>query len=144
ETVAHNNVRGKRALGARCCQRPEGGTMPPDKNAWEAIAAWFDERMGDEGDLWHRTLIDPTLLRVLGPVAGLDVLDLACGNGYLSRRFAREGACVVGVDASAPIVERARARETAKPLGVTYHVADAARLDVLTDASFDRVVSNMA
>jgi ubiquinone/menaquinone biosynthesis C-methylase UbiE len=112
--------------------------------AWEELAAWYDEKMGDEGDLWHRTLIDPGLLQVLGPVRGLELLDLGCGNGYLCRRFAREGARVTGVDASAAVIERARQREARKPLGITYHVADAAALSVLGDASFDVVVSNMA
>ena len=111
---------------------------------WEALAAWYDARQGDTGDLWHRALIDPGLLAVLGPVRGLELLDLACGNGYLSRRFAREGARVTGVDASAPIVRLARARERRAPLGVRYLVADAARLDALADGRFDIVVSNMA
>jgi ubiquinone/menaquinone biosynthesis C-methylase UbiE len=111
---------------------------------WEGLAAWYDERMGDRGDLWHRALIDPPLLRLVGPVEGLRVLDLACGNGYLARRFARQGAQVVGVDASAPVLARARAREQRDRQGVTYHVADAAHLDVLEADSFDLVVCNMA
>jgi hypothetical protein len=43
------------------------------------------QQQGDEGELWHRTLIDPTLLRVLGPLEGRYVLDLACGNGYYTQ-----------------------------------------------------------
>jgi 2-polyprenyl-3-methyl-5-hydroxy-6-metoxy-1,4-benzoquinol methylase len=69
---------------------------------WKEMAAWWDERQGDEGDLWHRTLIDPTLFKVLGPVKGQHVLDLACGNGYIARKLARSGARVTGVDASTP------------------------------------------
>jgi ubiquinone/menaquinone biosynthesis C-methylase UbiE len=111
---------------------------------WERLAAWYDEKQGDEGDLWHRALIDPTLLRVVGDVAEQRVLDLACGNGYLSRRFARMGAEVTGVDASSHIIERARRRESQEPLGITYHVADAARLEMLDDSTFDLVVCNMA
>ncbi|HEV2359820.1 MAG TPA: hypothetical protein VGZ23_19695 [bacterium] len=57
-----------------------------DVSIWEAMAAWYDAKQGDDGDLWHRTLIDPALLRVVGPVAGRRLLDLACGNGYLARR----------------------------------------------------------
>ena len=65
---------------------------------WDQITYWWDEKQGDEGDLWHRALLDPPLLRLAGDVRGLHVLDLACGNGYLSRRFAREGA-IVTIDA---------------------------------------------
>lgn len=117
--------------------------MPQDVSHWEAIAAWFDRKMGDSGDLWHRALIDPALLRLVGSVAGLDVLDLACGNGYLSRRFARAGARVTAVDASAPIVERAKRWERQEPLGIRYHTGDAAALSMLGDGSFDLAVCNM-
>jgi len=111
---------------------------------WAHMAAYWDEKFGDEGDLWHRTLIDPPLLKLVGKVAGQRVLDLACGNGYLSRRFVRQGASVTGVDASAPTIALAQAREDREPLGVAYQVVDAAHLEMLADESFDLVVSNMA
>jgi ubiquinone/menaquinone biosynthesis C-methylase UbiE len=111
---------------------------------WEQMADWWDKRFGDEGDFWHRMLIDPPLLRLVGEASKLRVLDLACGNGYLSRRFARQGAIVTGVDANALIVAHARAREAQEPLGITYHVSDAANLSMLEDNSFDLVVCNMA
>lgn len=111
---------------------------------WDALAAWFDEKQGDVGDLWHRALIHPCLLQVLGPIESAKVLDLGCGNGSLSRQLARRGAQVTGVDASAAIIHRARERESRAPLGIAYHVADAARLSMLPDASFDVVVSCMA
>lgn len=113
-------------------------------SGWDRMAEWWDEQIGEEGDLWHRALIDPPLLQLAGEVRGLRVLDLACGNGYLSRRFARQGATVTGVDATAAIIERARAREAREPLGITYHVADAAHLAMLTDGAYDLVVCNMA
>lgn len=111
---------------------------------WDQMAEWWDEKIGDEGDLWHRTLIDPPLIRLVDRVKGLRLLDLACGNGYLSRRFARQGAIVIGVDANVPIIERARGREERDPLGVVYHVADASCLDMLEDNSQDLVICNMA
>ncbi len=111
---------------------------------WDEMAAWYDEKQGDEGDLWHRTLIDPALLQVVGNVAGLQVLDLACGNGYLARKLAKQGAKVTGVDSSVRLIELARARENKNPLSITYHTVDAANLEMLEDESFDIAVSNMA
>ncbi|HEY4389533.1 MAG TPA: class I SAM-dependent methyltransferase, partial [Ktedonobacteraceae bacterium] len=113
-------------------------------SGWSEMADWWNKHLGDEGDLWHRALIDPPLLRLVSEVHGLRVLDLACGNGYLSRRFARQGASVTGVDASAPIIEFAREREAQEPLGITYYVVDATRLEMLEDGAFDLVVCNMA
>jgi len=111
---------------------------------WDEISAWRDMRLGESGDLWHRALIDPTVLELVGPVRGLRVLDLACGNGYLSRRFAREGAEVVGIDASAPTLAFARAREAAAPLGIRFEVRDANHLHGIAGGAFDLVVANMA
>src|SRR5579862_1815905 len=112
--------------------------------SWSDLADWYDERQGDEGDFWHRTLLDPPLFAQIGEVAGQDVLDLACGNGHNTRRLARMGARMVGVDYSAGIIARNQAREEREPLGITYHAGDAARLDILANASFDLVVCQMA
>ncbi len=111
---------------------------------WERLADWYDAKQGDNGDLWHRTLIDPTFLRVVGDVRGLRLVDLACGNGYLSRHFARAGAEVVGVDASAPIIARAKAREAKDPLGIRYLTADVTQRIPLESETVDVVASNMA
>jgi len=118
--------------------------MADADEGWASLAAWYDAKQGEEGDLWHRAIIDPVLLDVLGPVRGLRLLEVACGNGYLARRFAREGARVTAIDASAPIVALAQRREADRPSGVEYRVAQAERLDGLPDAGFDVAVSNMA
>ncbi len=111
---------------------------------WEEMAEYFDAKQGDEGDLWHRALINPTVLSVLGDVAGKRVLDLACGNGALSRQLARDGARVTGVDGAEGMLVRAREREALEPLGIVYYAADAARLTPIADGAFDLVVCNMA
>lgn len=112
---------------------------------WNAIAKWRDHRMGEGGDLWHRALIDPTLLRVLGPVRGLEVLDVACGNGYLTRRLKRRGAArAVGIDASLPSIRLARAREARRRSGAEFVHGDITRLTRFDAGSFDRIVANMA
>ncbi|HEY7834055.1 MAG TPA: class I SAM-dependent methyltransferase [Ktedonobacterales bacterium] len=111
---------------------------------WRELAEWYDARQGDVGDLWHRTMLDPPLFEQIGAVAELRVLDLACGNGHNTRRLARLGARVTGVDWSAALIARNQAREEAEPLGIAYHAADATRLDMLADAAFDLVVCQMA
>lgn len=111
---------------------------------WRNLAAWYDERMSDVGDLWHRTVLDPPLFAQIGAVEGQRVLDLACGNGHNTRRLARMGAQVTGVDWSSDLIARNQAREEGEPLGIVYHAADAVRLDMLPDAAFDLVVCQMA
>jgi SAM-dependent methyltransferase len=111
---------------------------------WRDLAGWYSAKQGEEGDPWHRTFLDPTLFAALGEVAGLRVLDLACGNGHNTRRLARLGARVTGVDLSDGLIAASRAREEREPLGIAYHVADAAHLEMLADGAFDLVACQMA
>ncbi|MFH1140869.1 MAG: class I SAM-dependent methyltransferase [Chloroflexota bacterium] len=117
--------------------------MEQNISYWDSLADWFDKRQGDEGDLWHRALINPTVLRVLGAVDGQRLVDLACGNGALARQLARRGAQVTGVDASARLITLAERREASNPLGIRYHASDATQLSILGDASCEAVVCNM-
>ena len=76
---------------------------------------------------------------MLGPVAGLRVLDVACGHGRLTRELARRGAEVVGVDVSGNLLGKAREREREEPLGIRYVHADVAMAGILGNRQFDKV-----
>src|SRR5437016_574445 len=69
--------------------------------------------------------VDRALLDLTGDVAGRRILDLACGHGRFSRELARRGAAVLGIDISAALLAKARAAESAAPLGIAYLHADA-------------------
>jgi 2-polyprenyl-3-methyl-5-hydroxy-6-metoxy-1,4-benzoquinol methylase len=49
-----------------------------------AYARWRDNRFGRTTDTLEQDLI----LRLVGPVAGLRVLDVGCGDGQLALEFA--------------------------------------------------------
>jgi len=115
------------------------------KVGWNALSEWRDFRMGERGDLWHRALIDPALLGLVGSVRGLRVLEVGCGNGYLTRRLKRNGAArAVGVDASIASIRIARRREAAHPSGAEFVHGNAAHLRPFRAGTFDRVVANMS
>jgi ubiquinone/menaquinone biosynthesis C-methylase UbiE len=115
-----------------------------DVRSWTEMAVWFDARQGDEGDRWHRELIYPCVKRMAGDVAGLRVLDLACGNGSLSRWLKRQGAEVVGADGTLALLDCAGRRETESPLGTEFIHCDAARLEFARANEFDLVTCTMA
>ena len=71
-------------------------------------------------------------------LAGRDVLDAGCGEGWLARRLASAGAQVVALDPSADALERAR-REGQPDAPVRY-VEGAAEALPFPDASFDVVI----
>ncbi|MGI6874991.1 class I SAM-dependent methyltransferase [Amycolatopsis sp. 3B14] len=83
----------------------------------------------------------PACLDLLGDVAGLRVLDAACGPGLYAEELVTRGAGVVGVDISPRMVELSRRRV---PVG-EFRVHDLAEpLDWLPDASVDRVLFALA
>src|SRR5262245_45614331 len=52
----------------------------------------------------------PSLLRRLGSIAGLRLLDVGCGRGALLAAATAQGADVWGVDSSAELLDDARRR----------------------------------
>jgi SAM-dependent methyltransferase len=84
----------------------------------------------------------PFLLKWCEPVAGLDVLDLGCGEGYFARRLKERGAgSIRGIDVSEQMVRAAEEREQKERLGIAYEAGDATDLGHIDDGSFDLVVA---
>lgn len=75
------------------------------------------------------------MLRQAGDVAGLQVLDLGCGEGRFSRMLSQQGATVFGIDPTPELIEEAE-----RLGGATYEVGFAEDLPY-DDESFDLVVS---
>ena len=108
--------------------------MNPNKALWEKgdftrIAA----TMRDSGD---------ALVRSLGIVPGMKVLDLGCGDGTTALPAARLGADVLGVDIAANLV--AAGNERARAEGLTncrFQEGDASDLRGIPDHGFDLLVS---
>lgn len=90
--------------------------------------------------LYHRHCQDPVIFKALGDVRGKSLLDLACGDGFYTRKFRQAGAePVVGVDLSPEQIEAARAAEEREPLGIEYLAADVVALKL--DRRFDVVTA---
>jgi ubiquinone/menaquinone biosynthesis C-methylase UbiE len=72
---------------------------------WDAYAAFYDWE--NARTLQRRDV--PFWQRLAGTVDG-PVLELGCGTGRISVPIARDGATLVGIDRSAPMLARARCR----------------------------------
>ena len=112
------------------------GTRIWDRNAEEWHRS-YGERDPNRGDL-----LDPLILDLLGEVKGKRILDAGCGDGYLSRKLARLGAQVTGVEISERMLAYARQEQEYEPLEISYHLASCSSLSFLPDSAFDVVLTN--
>ena len=116
-----------------------------NKTDWSRVADWYDNLVGDEGSEYHRHVVLPGVLRLMQVKPADKVLDVACGQGVLCRLLQAQGAVVTGVDAAAPLIQKARER-TPSP-EARFVVADARELDqapTLAAGSFDSACCMLA
>jgi 2-polyprenyl-3-methyl-5-hydroxy-6-metoxy-1,4-benzoquinol methylase len=111
---------------------------------WDREARLWAEVVRGHTDIYREGLALPAFLELLGDVRGKEVLDMACGEGSVTRELARRGAKMTAVDLSAAMIELALEEEKRESLHIAYHVANSAKLKALADESFDDVVCFMA
>jgi len=97
--------------------------------------------VGEAGSEYHRQVIIPGVIRLLGLEAGRRVLDVACGQGVLCRALQQRGMEVTGIDSAAELVEAARQRG---PATIAYHIAEAQNLSFLAAGQFAGAVCVLA
>lgn len=111
---------------------PNGNRGERDGREWSA-----DDYDGDHAFVYE---YGEGVVDLLDPETGERVLDLGCGTGHLSETIAERGASVVGLDASAEMIERARETYPDR----RFVRADARSFDGEFDEPFDAVFSNAA
>eukprot|EP00834_Sanchytrium_tribonematis_P006366 NODE_462_length_7167_cov_0.402518.p4 type:complete len:250 gc:universal NODE_462_length_7167_cov_0.402518:3899-3150(-) len=80
----------------------------------------------------------PSLLKQVGDIQGMRVLDLACGDGRYSRLYHQMGATDVGVDLSETQIKMAKSHGS----NIEYHVGDCTDLSELQLGVFDMVTAS--
>lgn len=109
-------------------------------NQYDADAEQFAAHM--ERQPYNVLYERPATRKLIGDVAGLDVLDVACGAGALAEDLIASGARVVGSDASQLMLDLAQSRLGAD---VELHLQDCSvPFSWARDASFDLVVMALA
>lgn len=99
-------------------------------------ARWRGTRLGELTERVERDLV----LDLAGPLAGLRVLDVGCGDGTYALPAASRGALVTAVDRSDEMLEAARQRAQGAGAQIRFERGDASRLP-FDDESFDVVLA---
>lgn len=102
--------------------------------SWGGVAEWYDELLSEDADSFQAKVILPNLVRILDPKPGMQVLDVACGQGFFTRALSAAGARATGCDISAELVMLAVQKSTNT---IEYHVSPADALTFAADGSFD-------
>jgi ubiquinone biosynthesis O-methyltransferase len=90
----------------------------------DAYARWRASEIGAITDRLERQLI----LGLVGDVSGCRVLDVGCGDGEFAVELEKRGAIVVGIDASAEMIEAAKSRSKSQNADIDFQVAMAEHL----------------
>jgi ubiquinone/menaquinone biosynthesis C-methylase UbiE len=109
----------------------------------QAIADYWNEKTGDQGDPYRRYVINPTMFGIIGALHNKVVLDVGCGNGYLAKYFVSAGAQrVICIDKSPHAI--AIATQNTQPYKqVECVVQDIEKPLRFEDKSIDIVYSSM-
>jgi len=113
-----------------------------DKERWEMLSGYWHQRMGRDGDWYYRTVLQPSLLALLGDIQGLKVLDAGCSTGSISRVLAKHGAKVMGVDYSEKMIKYALEEENKEPLDICYDCFDLEYAHLHTNEKFDIIIAD--
>lgn len=84
--------------------------LKTDAENWEKVAPKYIEFIKERGKHFSHLLYGPllaNLLELTGNIYNKKVLDAGCGEGHLSRLFAKKGANVYGCDASKTMIHEA-------------------------------------
>ena len=111
--------------------------------SWDAYSDEYQEKHGEQlaasgGFAWGTAQVPESELRILGDVAGKDILELGCGAAQWSIALAQAGARPVGLDLSERQLEHAR--RLMAEAGVDFPLVHGSAESVpLPDMSFDIV-----
>jgi 2-polyprenyl-3-methyl-5-hydroxy-6-metoxy-1,4-benzoquinol methylase len=115
--------------------------MSDNENTYDTNAAFWVEIIRQHRDRYRTGLTNQAVLTAIGDAHGLAVLDAGCGEGYMARALAENGAKVTGIDLSTELIKAARTHTLSAELPVTFDVGSVSALPY-DPGTFDLVLCN--
>ncbi|TLD09892.1 hypothetical protein PgNI_05867 [Pyricularia grisea] len=97
--------------------------MGDNVQAWDNIAGYWDQTLGDGNDLYQECLL-PVVRELADPQDGELALDLGTGSAVIAGLLASLGAKVTAVDASKSMLAKAEARTKQANLDIAFEVVN--------------------
>jgi len=116
-------------------------------DSWDKAAEEFTSFFAEGGDFWHKHIINPSMMDLLGEIEGKTILDLGCGEGHVARSLVEatgKNIKIIGVDASENMIRIAREESQDFKDRLTFQQADACDLAGIQADFFDIALCNMA
>jgi ubiquinone/menaquinone biosynthesis C-methylase UbiE len=109
------------------------------KTSWGNVANWYDEMLEKDDDSYQKNVILPNILRLVDPKPSQKIVDIACGQGYFSKAFAKKESEVIGLDISTALIDLAKnaVKEETFAVPPKFLVAPADNLACIPDQSAD-------
>ena len=121
----------------------DGGNRGSDEQvlrSWSANVAPWTNAVRHRKIESRNLATDEAIIRVVTGLRPRTVLDLGCGEGWLTRRLAETGARVTGVDAIPGLIEQARSAGGGEFFTASYEEIASGGFDIAVDA----VVANFS
>ena len=109
------------------------------RRSWDANARSWTDAVRNQSIESRRLVTNAAILTAVRECGGRRVLDLGCGEGWLSRALTAAGHDVTGIDASATLIEEAQRLGGGEFLQLSYD-------DIVTwqPSPFDTIVANFS
>jgi ubiquinone/menaquinone biosynthesis C-methylase UbiE len=109
--------------------------------SWNKVAPWYNKIVGKEGHYYHEHVVIPGVLRLLDLQEGETLLDLACGQGILSRKI-RTVKKYLGLDLSKDLIKEAKSQN--RLANYEFMVCDLSRVLKERTEKFDKAAIILA
>lgn len=109
--------------------------------SWNKVATWYDKSVGQDGHYYHEHIVIPGVLRLLDLKNEDTLLDLACGQGILSRKI-KTIKKYLGLDLSKELIKSAK--EHNRQANHEFMVCDLSKLLQPRTEKFDKATIILA